>query len=167
MKSYERNEAEFLTTIEKWDLLELLSRSGCAPRILVAIEVQPRFTRTGFLEERGHWIRRVWDITLHKIPGVAGHRMMWSQLLFICRGSDIQAVENQFAEILHSYKSEELKSLCVFSVASGGIDAQLAEVERMFEGLGKERNFGDPARFQHWLLDGERFLRGVPHPRDS
>ena len=158
MKSYERNEAEFFTTIEKWDLMELLARCGNAPSVLVAIEVQPRHTPTGLLEERGRWIHKVWNAALSSICDVGGHRMIWSQLLFICKGNDIQAVENQFTKILQSCKSEELKSLCVLSVASGSADAKLVEVERMFEGIVKERNFGDPKRFEHWLLDGERFL---------
>lgn len=150
------NKAEFLTTIESWDLPELLARNGSAPTVLVVIEVQPKHARTGLLEERGRWIHTVWNATLSKIPDVAGHRMMWSQLVFICAGSDIQAVESQFAEILQSCRDEELKSLCVFSQASGNAESKLLELDRMLEGISKERNFGDPERFQHWLLDGER-----------
>jgi hypothetical protein len=152
------NRAEFLTTIENWDLTELLAQTGSEPNVLVAIEVQPRQSRTGLLEERGRWIHRVWNATLSKIPDVAGHRMMWSQLVFICAGSDIQAVESQFAEILQSCRDEELKSLCVFSQASGNAEAKLVELDRMLEGISKERNFGDPERFQHWLLDGDKLL---------
>jgi hypothetical protein len=158
MNFYERNEAEFLTTIGKWDSMELIARSGDGPSVLVAIEVQPRHARTGLLEERGRWIHTVWDAALSRIPEVAGQRMMWSQLLFVCGGADIQVVESQFAEILRSCKAEELESLCVLSTASGMAEVKLAEVDRMFEGLGKERNFGDPARFERWLLDGERYV---------
>ena len=92
--------------------------------------------------------------------------MMWSQLLFVCKGDDMQAAENQFAEILRSCKEEELKSLCVLSTASGGAEVKLAAADRMFEGLGKERNFGNPARFESWLLDGERYIAAAP-PRNS
>jgi hypothetical protein len=46
----------------------------------------------------------------------------------------------------------------------GGV--KLVEADRMFEGLSKERNFGDPARFGHWLLDGERY-GAAPPPRNS
>lgn len=152
------NKAEFLTTIENWDLTELVARSGAAPNVLVAIEVQPRQSRTGLLEERGRWIHRVWDATVSKIPDAAGHRMMWSQLVFICAGSDIQSVESQFAEILQSYRDEELKSLCVLSEASGNAEMKLVELDRMLDGICKEMNFGDPERFKHWLLDGERLL---------
>ncbi|HEX8774719.1 MAG TPA: hypothetical protein VF735_14200 [Pyrinomonadaceae bacterium] len=150
------NKAEFLTTLENWDLTELLAQSSPASTVLVAIEVQPRHSRTGLLEERGRWIHRIWNATLSKIPDVAGHRMMWSQLVFVCTGSDIQEVEAQFAEILQSCRDEELKSLCVLSHASGNAEAKLMEVDRMLEGISKERNFGDSERFQHWLRDGER-----------
>ena len=152
------DKAEFLTTIENWDLIELLARGGSAPTVLVAIEVQPRHARTGLLEERGHWIHRVWNATLNKMPDVAGHRMTWSQLVFISIGSDIQAVESQFAEMLQSCRDEDLKSLCVLFEAIGNAEAQLVELDRMLESISKERNFGDPERFQHWLLDGERYL---------
>lgn len=152
------NKADFLTTIEHWDLSELLARSGSAPNVLVAIEVQPRHARTGLLEERGRWIHKVWNATLSMIPDVAGHRTMWSQLVFICTGNGIQAVESQFAEILQSCRDEDLKSLCVLSEASGHGEAKLVELERMLEGLSKERNFSDAERFRHWLLDGEKLL---------
>ena len=166
MKSYQRNEAEFLTSIKKWDLMELIARVGDGPNILVAIEIQPRHHRTGLLEERGRWIHEVWAVALSRIPGIAGHRMMWSQLLFICKGADIQTVGHQFAEILRSRKAEKLRSLCVLSTASGGAEVKLDVADRMFEGLGKERNFGDPARFELWLLDGERYTEASP-PRNS
>jgi len=166
MNAYERDEAEYLTTIEKWDLMELIVRSGGGPSVLVAIEVQPRHDRTGLLEERGRWIHTVWDAALCRVPEVAGHRLSWSQLLFICKGADIQAAENQFAEMLRSCKAEGLKSLCVLSTVSGGADVKLAVADRMFEGLGKERNFGDRARFERWLLDGERYI-AAPPPRNS
>ncbi len=167
MNSYERNEAEYLTTIEKWDLLGLIAHGGDGPVVLAAIEVLPRHARTGLLEERGRWIHKVWDAVLSKMPDVAGHRISWSQLLFICKGADIQAAEDQFAEILRSCQEEELKSLCVLSTASGGAGVKLAGVGRMFEGLGKERNFGDPARFERWLLDGERYIAAATPPRNS
>jgi hypothetical protein len=167
MNSYERNEAEFLTTIEKWDLVELLARCGIGLNVLIAIDVRPRHTLTGLLEERGRWIRKIWEAVLSKIPDVSGHRMMWSQLLFVCRGIDIHAVETLFAEILQSFKAEELKSLCVLSQVGGGLDAKLAEVDLMFEGLSKERNFGDLARYERWLLDGERYAGTLSAPRNS
>lgn len=150
------NEAEFLTTIEKWDLRELLARRSSGLSVLIAIEVQPRHARAGLLEERGCWIHKVWDATLHKIPDVAGHRLMWSQLMFVCAGGDIQSVEAQFAEVLQSCKEEELRSFCVLSTVSGDAEAKIAELDQMLEGISKERNFGELARFKHWLLDGER-----------
>lgn len=167
MKFDEQDEAEFLTTIEKWDLVELLARCGSAPNVLVAIEVRPRHAPTGLLEERGRWIHTVWDAAVLNIPDVAGHRMMWSQLLFICQGDDIEAIESRFAEILSSCKVEGLKSLCVLSAVSGDANARLIELERMFEGIGKERNFGDRVRFEHWLLDGERFPARESHAHNS
>lgn len=165
MESDKENQAEFLTTIEKWGLLELLARCGSGPKVLVVIEVRPRHARTGLLEERGRWIHKVWDAALDKIPGVAGHRLLWPQLLFICHGTDVQAAEATFAEILRLYKDEALESLCVLSTASGGTDAMLAEVDRMLDGLGKEWNFGNPTLFERWLLDGERLM--PPPPRNS
>ena len=150
------NRAEFLTTIEAWDLMELLVRCGSAPGVLVVIEVQPRLSRTGLLEERGRWIHSVWDAVLQQIPDVAGHRMAWSQLLFVCMERNIEEVEALFAGILQSCAAVDLKSLCVLSVASGDAEAKLVELDKMFEGVGKDRNFGDPERFSHWLLDGER-----------
>jgi hypothetical protein len=150
------NKAEFLTTIEAWDLMELLVRCGSAPSVLVVIEVQPRHARTGLLEERGRWIHSVWDAVLQQIPDVAGHRMAWSELLFVCVDRHLEEVEAQFARILQSCADEDLKSLCVLSAMSGDAEAKLAELDRMFDGVSKERNFGDPERFSHWLLDGEK-----------
>jgi hypothetical protein len=137
--------------------MELIARDGDEPSVLVAIEVRPQYALTGLLEERGRWIHKVWDAALSRIPDVAGQRMMWSQLLFVCRGADIQIVESQFAEILRSCKAEELRSLCVLLTASGMAEVKLAEVDRMFEGLDKEWKFGDPAQFERWLLDGEQY----------
>ncbi len=163
MGSYDENEAEFLTTHEKWGLLELIASCGSGPKVLVAIEVRPRHARTGLLEEQGRWIHKVWDAALSRMPGTAGHRLLWPQLLFVCRGADIQAVEDTIAGILQSCKDEALKSVCVLSTVSGGVEATLAEVERMLDGLCKERNFGDPALFERWLLDGVR----LAPPRNS
>lgn len=150
------SKAEFLTTIEDWNLSELLVRCGSAPAVLVAIEVRPRHGRTGLLEERGRWIRRVWNAVLREIPGVAGQRMLWSQLLFICAGDDIQVVESRFAEILRSCRDKDLKSLCVLSVSRCDAEAKPLEIDRMFDAF-KEWNQGAPVHFSNWLLDGEKF----------
>lgn len=156
------NKAEFLTTIEKWDLMELLARLGDGSNVLVAIEIHPRHGRAGFLEEKGRWVHEVWSAALTRIPEVAGHRMMWSQVLFVCKNADIRAAEDQFAEILCSCRTEELRSLCVLSIASGGAKAKLAVLDRMFAGVAAEWNFGDPTQFDRWLLDGERYIAASP-----
>jgi hypothetical protein len=67
-------------------------------------------------------------------------------------------VESQFAEMLQSCRDDDLKSLCVLSEASGHAEAKLVELDRMLEGIHKERNFGEPERFKQRLLDGERLL---------
>jgi hypothetical protein len=153
-----KRHADFLTTNEDWNLPKLLVHCGSAPSVLVAIGVQPRYLLTGLLEETGHLIHKIWSVTLHKIPDVVGHRMMWSQLVFVCASSNVQAVEIQFIEVLQSCMNAELKSLCVLSAESGDADAKLIKIDRMIESISKARNFGNPKLFDHWLLDGEKFL---------
>lgn len=53
----------------------------------------------------------------------------------------------------------------MLSTVSGSVDATLAEVDRMLDGLGKEGYFGNPALFERWILDGERLTAALP--RDS
>lgn len=161
--NYERDKTEYLTTLDKWDYLtSLLIQVGDEPSVFTAIEVQPRSSRTGLLEERGRWIHRVWSTMLASEPDIVGQRAGWSSLLFVSKGADIQATENRLSEILHALKAEQLKSLCVIAMTRGGLTVKLALVERMFEALGKEWKFGNPELFERWLLDGERYAAALP-----
>ena len=136
----------------------MLNHCGSEASVLIIVEVQPKHSRTGLHEERGRWIQEFWSKVLQKIPSIHGHRLLWSQLLFIYRSDDVDFVEAQLAETLQECRSEHLKSLCVLSIVGGGTKEKAKEIDRMLNGF-KEWNFGDTSLFKHWLLDGEQFQK--------
>jgi hypothetical protein len=152
------NEDNFLTTLENWDLSELLNRFASKPAVLLTIKVDPKHTETGLLEEKGVWIHAVWDETLRQFPGIAGHRLDWSSLLFISEGDDWQTIEAKFIDVLKSCEDERLGSFCVIDVVNGGMDEILSKLDLMLDETSHERNFGSSQSFRSRLLNGERFV---------
>jgi hypothetical protein len=152
------NEDNFLTTLEKWDLSELLNQFASKPTVLITIKVEPKHTDTGLLEEKGIWIRSVWDEALRKLPGIAGHRLDWSSLLFMFEGVDWRSIESTFIDVLKSCEDERLRSFCVIDVLNGGLNEILSKLDSMLDETSHERNFGSAQRFYSRLLNGERFV---------
>ena len=153
-----RNNVDFLTTQKEWGLEDLLSQVGSGIGISVMVVIEPRHSKTGLLEERGQWIQQCWRKVLARLPNIYGTRLLWSELLFIYPGNDIDYLERQFAEILAECRSEHLKNLCILSAVSGDAKEKLQAIERMENGF-KAWNFGDIALYRHCLLDGQRFQK--------
>ena len=157
MENVERDKAVFLTTHHEWGLLNLLQNCGSETNVLIAVELRPKYSRTGLLEEKGRWIQDFWNRVLRAMPEVAGHRMLWSELFFSYPGDDVEFVEAQICALLKDCKDEQFESRCVLSVFSGDIQEKVLEIERMFMSIGKDWYFGEADFFKYWLLNGERF----------
>ena len=65
-KTIDKDPEKFLTTYKRWDLCALIKS---LPKELVpacVVHIEPKQGKTGYLEERGTWIKELWNRTINR-----------------------------------------------------------------------------------------------------
>ena len=154
-----RENLDCLSTIGELDPLRILEKFGNSSVLLVAIAVETRPSSAGGLAEIGDWIKKTWNLTLERMPGVQGCRLLWDKVFFAFPGIDSDQVKSSFQRILKRTRDDVHLSRCVIHQADGDPRSKLLVLDDMEHDLWSERNFGGNANFTTRLVDGEEWPR--------
>jgi hypothetical protein len=149
------NKNEFLTTLDKWDLPSLVQITECETWVACLILIRGRGSGNSLLEMKGQWIKKIWNIVLTEMPFVLGHRLAWSELLFLTPMPYQEILLPKFSQILQSLSMPELESRCLFELIEGDIEAKLMIISKMGMCIGKWHQLGYQTSFKNRLLNGE------------
>ena len=69
-----KDDDKFLTTASSWDLEVLIKNLPNNPIPTCLIQIEPQTGNTGFLEERGQWIKEFWNTAIKEGKTFEGHR---------------------------------------------------------------------------------------------
>ena len=124
-----KNKHIFLTTLNDWDLEELIHQVGSETWTACLIQICSNESETGLLQ--GEWIKAIWNKARNEIPSLMGHRLGWSTLLFLVPTTNIELVRQHFIIILQSLVYPNLESRCVLTMFEGEIQTKLMIIDLM------------------------------------
>ena len=126
-----KDDDKFLTTASSWDLEALIENlpNNSTPTCLIQIE--PQTGKTGFLEERGKWIKELWNNIIVEGKPFEAHRSGWTELIIFSPAMEFEKFVESITEILKTSTDNKLKSLALFSVVNGTYSDKITEIEKM------------------------------------
>lgn len=136
-KTIDKDPEKFLTTYKRWDLCALIESLPKESVPICVVHIEPKHGKTGYLEERGTWIKELWNRTINHNNSIEGHRTGWTSLLFFGPNIHINEFRNILLEHLRTIKMDHLKSLALFSKIEGSFDQQIKEIEKISLQLAK------------------------------
>ena len=127
---------------------------------MAAVAVESKASALRLSEEKGAWIRRLWQGALADMSGIGGCRLLWNSLFFAVPDMTIEEAMLHFGRLLRSAQDPLLESLCVLSPVMGTPEQKLVVLDGV-EHEASAFNFGRDSecwhtgsKFYH-LRDGE------------
>ncbi len=130
-KTTAKDPEEYLTTYKRWDLSALIKGFPEDPKPVFVVHIEPQLGKTGYLEKRGTWIKEMWNRTINRSNRIKGHRTGWTSLLFFSPEMNVNEFRNILLAQLKTSKTNQLKSLALFSIIEGSFDQQKREIDSM------------------------------------
>ena len=96
-----------------------------------------RSRETGFLEEQGELIHKLWSEITGNIQNVYGFRTSWNELVFFHPSLQPNVFRDKIVLVLKSNLDAKLKSKAIFSNLHGAVENRINEIERMCLQLSK------------------------------
>ncbi len=127
----EKDESDYLTTHEKWDLAGQPENARMEPIPTCLVRIAPRHSRTGLNEERGTWVKRFWTDVTENDNRIAGLRLGWSNVIYFTEVMEQQPFEDLILSKIRSSVVPDLKSLVKFSTISRPVETKIKEIDRM------------------------------------
>lgn len=149
---------KYLKDFENYRPFEVLKEFERTSSILVVIlEVCPRDSRTGMLEERRDWLKRFWDKIFEQVGSgiMGGSTLLWTVIFFATSHEHEKLIINTFQSVLKSMREPRFKSYCILGKVKNDYEEQKKIIDFMVHHLGSEddfyRNVPDMVR----MIDGK------------
>jgi hypothetical protein len=147
---------EYLTTVGELNQLLVFEQFETMSVVTVVVAVWASgSTQTGLREERGRWIRRLWETTLKQMPAAHGMRLLWHTVFFAMPTDNALFIAEQFKQLLRSLYEPSLDSYCVIGALNGSAREKLQKLDEMESAVSSDRSFGQAQGFWIKLLNGE------------
>ena len=128
---------ELLTTEIECDLLTMLRSYEDKESDVCLIRVICKGSSPDRNEQIGRLIHEIWDAVTACLPGILGHRLSWSSLLFMHSSEDNKSFNESILNVLRQVNTQELESQALFSILDQSIAERETEIDRMGMQLAK------------------------------
>jgi hypothetical protein len=144
--------------VDTVDLVQPFEKIRADAVIIIVLAAWSRDSFTGALDEKGQWVKKIWQAIFVVLPEAQGSRLLWNTVFFVIPSQDVAYVKGRVREILKSADDPLLQSFCVISEARGSTKEKLDLLDKMQQEVASWANFNYMGVFPDKLLNGEDFI---------